>query len=255
MSLLRRAAIRAVGAARAAAGALPGFAAQQQQQGVAAAATSAARLVKTTAYDVGSSTNIKWHESHVTRDVREKLLGQKGCVLWFTGLSGSGKSTLAYTVEHALAERGKLAYVLDGDNIRHGLCKNLGFTAEDREENIRRIGEVSTLYADTGVITLVSFISPYRGDRDAVRALMPEGDFIEVYMRIPLSVCEERDPKGLYKAARAGKIKGFTGIDDPYEEPLKPEIQIQVAEEGGDLAPPAEMAQTVIEYLEKNKYL
>eukprot|EP00793_Prasinoderma_coloniale_P004393 PRCOL_00000153-RA len=215
----------------------------------------ATRFVKTTAYDVGESTNIKWHESHVTRDVREKILGQKGCVLWFTGLSGSGKSTLAYTVEHALANRGKLAYVLDGDNIRHGLCKNLGFSAEDREENIRRIGEVSKLYADTGVITLVSFISPYRGDRDAVRALMPEGDFVEVYMKIPLSVCEDRDPKGLYKAARAGKIKGFTGIDDPYEEPLTPEIQIQVAEEGGDLAPPAEMAQTVIEYLEKKGYL
>ena len=114
--------------------------------------------------------------------------------------------------------------MLDGDNIRHGLCKNLGFSAEDREENIRRIGEVSKLYADTGVITLVSFISPYRGDRDAVRALMPEGDFVEVYMKIPLSVCEDRDPKGLYKAARAGKIKGFTGIDDPYEEPLTPEI-------------------------------
>ena len=160
-------------------------------------------------------------------------------------------------MEHALAERGKLAYVLDGDNIRHGLCKNLGFTAEDREENIRRIGEVSTLYADTGVITLVSFISPYRGDRDAVRALMPEGDFIEVYMRIPLSVCEERDPKGLYKAARAGKIKGFTGIDDPYEEPLNAEIVMEVAKEGGDgtLAPPEKMAAAIIEMLEQKGYL
>ena len=173
---------------------------------------------------------------------------------WFDlGLAEQARGDLG-AAAHALAERGKLAYVLDGDNIRHGLCKNLGFTAEDREENIRRIGEVSKLFADSGMITLVSFISPYRADRDRVRERV--GDkFVEVYMKIPLAVCEERDPKGLYKAARAGKIKGFTGIDDPYEEPLKPEIQIQVAEEGGDLAPPAEMAQTVIEYLEKNNYL
>eukprot|EP00959_Pyramimonas_sp_CCMP1952_P147982 3096854-Pyramimonas_sp.AAC.3 len=143
----------------------------------------------------------------------------------------AGKSTLAYTLEHALASYGKLSMVLDGDNIRHGLNKNLGFSAADREENIRRIGtsktcEVSKLFATTGVITLVSFISPYKRDRDAVRALLPEGDFLEIYMKIPLSVCENRDPKGLYKAARAGKIKGFTGIDDPYEEPENPEVTL-----------------------------
>lgn len=203
----------------------------------------------------GASTNIAWHQASVDRLARAGQRGHRSAILWFTGLSGAGKSTLANAVNQALFERGLSTYVLDGDNIRHGLCKDLGFSDADREENIRRIGEVSKLYADTGVITLVSFISPYRGDRDAVRALMPEGDFVEVYMKIPLSVCEDRDPKGLYKAARAGKIKGFTGIDDPYEEPLTPEIQIQVAEEGGDLAPPAEMAQTVIEYLEKKGYL
>lgn len=209
----------------------------------------------TTAYNIGDSTNIKWHESNVTRAAREGILKQKGCVLWFTGLSGSGKSTLAYTVEHALSDLGRLSYVLDGDNIRHGLCKNLGFSAEDREENIRRIGEVSKLYADTGVITLVSFISPYKRDRDAVRALMPDGDFIEVYMKIPISVCEDRDPKGLYKAARAGKIKGFTGIDDPYEEPEAAEIEIQVSKEDGILAPPAQMATTILEYLKTKGYI
>jgi len=217
--------------------------------------TAAAGAEGTTAYNVGSSSNIKWHESNVTREVRQNIINQKGCVLWFTGLSGSGKSTLAYTVEHALAERGKLAYVLDGDNIRHGLCKNLSFSAEDREENIRRIGEVSKLYADTGVITLVSFISPYKKDRDAVRQLMPDGDFIEVFMKIPLAVCEDRDPKGLYKAARAGKIKGFTGIDDPYEEPVKPELTIQVSGEDGKLEAPAVMAAELISYLEGKGYL
>jgi adenylylsulfate kinase len=174
------------------------------------------------------ATNITWHEGHVSRAERQQLLKQKGCTLWFTGLSGSGKSTIAYTLEHLLVQRGRLAYVLDGDNIRHGLNKNLGFSAADREENIRRIGEVAKLFADTGVITMTSFISPYRKDRDNVRALHKAGDlpFIEVFVNTPILICETRDPKGLYKKARAGELKGFTGIDDPYEEPLNPELAI-----------------------------
>ena len=211
--------------------------------------TTMATDAKVDAYKVGESTNIKWHEGAVDRETRERALGQKGCVLWFTGLSGSGKSTVAYTLEHELFKRGKIAQVLDGDNIRHGLNSNLGFTAADREENIRRIGEVSKLYADSGMITLVSFISPYKADRNRVRERV--GDrFVEVYMKIPLSVCEDRDPKGLYKAARAGKIKGFTGIDDPYEEPENAEIEMEVAKEDGILAPPREMASKIIDYLE-----
>eukprot|EP00894_Picocystis_sp_ML_P002107 jgi/Pico_ML_1/52624/g3303.t1 len=208
-----------------------------------------------TAYTVGDSTNIKWHEGSVSREAREKILDQRGCVLWFTGLSGSGKSTVAYTLEHALVERGKLAYVLDGDNIRHGLNQNLGFTASDREENIRRIGEVSKLFAESGMITLVSFISPYRADRDRVRQRLAEGDFIEVYMKIPLEVCESRDPKGLYKAARAGKIKGFTGIDDPYEEPTQPELAMEVSKADGVMKPPEKMAGEILAYLESKGYL
>jgi len=222
----------------------------------AALARFSAQAPGVDAYQVGDSTNIKWHEGSVERAAREKLIGQKGCVLWFTGLSGSGKSTVAYTLEHMLVENGKNAFVLDGDNIRHGLNNNVGFSAEDRKENIRRIGEVSKLMANAGVITLVSFISPYKRDRDAVRELC--GDrFIEVYMKIPLSVCEARDPKGLYKAARAGKIKGFTGIDDPYEEPEKPEVTMQVAKEGGnnELEPPMDMARGIMEYLEKEGLL
>ncbi|HEV3238746.1 MAG TPA: adenylyl-sulfate kinase [Gemmataceae bacterium] len=174
------------------------------------------------------ATNITWHEGHVNRDERTKLLKQKGATLWFTGLSGSGKSTIAFTLEHALVQQGRLAYVLDGDNIRHGLNKNLGFSAADREENIRRIGEVAKLFADAGVITMTSFISPYRKDRDLVRALHVEAGlpFIEVYLNTPIATCEQRDPKGLYKKARAGQLKGFTGIDDPYEEPLNPELML-----------------------------
>jgi adenylylsulfate kinase len=210
--------------------------------------------VEVDAYKVGESTNIKWHEGAVDRATREKTLGQKGCVLWFTGLSGSGKSTVAYTLEHELFKRGKVAQVLDGDNIRHGLNSNLGFTAADREENIRRIGEVSKLYADSGMITLVSFISPYKKDRQRVRERV--GDrFVEVYMKIPLSVCEERDPKGLYKAARAGKIKGFTGIDDPYEEPENAEIEMVVAEADGVMASPMEMSHKIIDILEAKGFL
>ena len=174
------------------------------------------------------ATNITWHEGHVNRDERAKLLKQKGATLWFTGLSGSGKSTIAFTLEHVLVQQGRLAYVLDGDNIRHGLNKNLGFSAADREENIRRIGEVAKLFADAGVITMTSFISPYRKDRDLVRALHVEAGlpFIEVYLNTPIATCEQRDPKGLYKKARAGQLKGFTGIDDPYEEPLHPELML-----------------------------
>jgi adenylylsulfate kinase len=203
-----------------------------------------------TAYDVGQSTNIKWHETMVKRSDKERLLEQKGCVLWFTGLSGSGKSTVACTVEHALNSRGKMTALLDGDNIRHGLNSNLKFTAEDRKENIRRIGEVSKLFADSGIITLVSFISPYRADRDAVRRRCP-GDFVECYMKIPIEICEGRDPKGLYKKARAGQLKGFTGIDDPYEEPLSPELTITVK----DANSPERAAKQILDYLEEKGVL
>ena len=209
---------------------------------------------KFTAYDVGDSTNIKWHETMVTRGDKEKLMGQKGCVLWFTGLSGSGKSTVACTLEHALNAKGKMTALLDGDNVRHGLNKNLGFSPEDREENIRRIGEVSKLFADAGLITLVSFISPYKKDRDMVRERCP-GDFIEVYMKIPISVCEERDPKGLYKKARAGQLKGMTGIDAPYEEPDRAELTITAKEEGGEMASPEAMAGEILGYLDQNGFL
>ncbi len=191
------------------------------------------------------ATNITWHEGHVSREERQKLLRQRGCLIWFTGLSGSGKSTIAYTVEHELVKRGHLCYVLDGDNIRHGLNKNLGFSAEDRAENIRRIGEVGKLFVDTGVITMTAFISPYRADRDAARALLAEGEFVEVFVDVPLDTCEVRDPKGLYKKARAGEIKGFTGIDDPYEAPAKPEVVIKNGE-----CTPQEAAAQVIQYLE-----
>lgn len=159
-------------------------------------------------YDVGSSSNIRWHESGVSRADRERALGQRGCVLWLTGLSGSGKSTVAFTLEHALHRMGKSCYVLDGDNVRHGLNHNLGFAQADREENVRRISEVAKLFAESGVITVVSLVSPYRKDRDAARARMAApSDFVEVHMHIPLDVCEERDPKGLYKLARQGKLE------------------------------------------------
>lgn len=192
------------------------------------------------------ATNITWHEGHVGRDEREKLLNQKGALIWFTGLSASGKSTIAYTLEHALVQRGHLAYVLDGDNIRHGLNKNLGFSADDRKENIRRIGEVGKLYVDAGVLTLTAFISPYRADREAARETIGAGDFFEVFCDTPLEVCEERDPKGLYKKARAGEIKGFTGIDDPYEAPNSPEIVIDTSKTS-----PQEAAVALCEMLEK----
>lgn len=167
--------------------------------------------------------NIVWHNTTITRENREVLLGQKGVVLWFTGLSGSGKSTLANALEKKLNELGKLTYSLDGDNIRHGLNSDLGFSLQDRKENIRRIGEVAKLFVDAGVIVLATFISPLRQDRASARELLGE-DFIEVYVDCPLEVCEVRDPKELYKKARAGDIKEFTGISSPYEQPLNPEI-------------------------------
>jgi adenylylsulfate kinase len=202
------------------------------------------------------ATNITWHEGHVSREDRQKLLAQKGATIWFTGLSGSGKSTIAFTVEHALIERGHLAYVLDGDNIRHGLNKNLGFSAADREENIRRIGEVAKLFADAGLFTLTSFISPYRKDRDQVRKIHADAGmpFIEVFVEVPIEMCEQRDPKGLYKKARAalaaGKGMGFTGVDDPYEAPLSPEMVLR-----NDQVTPQQAAAQVLEYLESKGLL
>lgn len=191
------------------------------------------------------ATNIVWHEGQVAREQREALLAQKGVLIWLTGLPSSGKSTVAFTVEHALVERGRMAYVLDGDNIRHGLNKNLGFSAEDRAENIRRIGEVGKLFADAGVITLSSFVSPYRADRDGVRELMDDGDFIEVFIDTPLEVCETRDPKGLYKKARTGEIPNFTGISDPYEPPENPELVIYTVD-----STPQRATQQIIALLE-----
>lgn len=199
------------------------------------------------------SNNIVWHECSVKKHDREQLLQQKGCVIWITGLSGSGKSTLACALSHILHSRGKLTYVLDGDNVRHGLNKNLSFGAEDRTENIRRVGEVAKLFADAGVICIASLISPYRKDRDACRALLPKGDFIEVFMDVPLQLCEARDPKGLYKLARAGKIKDFTGIDDPYEQPLNCEIVLQ--QKLDICTSPGDLAETVVSYMEKHGYL
>lgn len=178
------------------------------------------------------ATNITWHEGDVTPDERRANMGQQGCTLWMTGLSGSGKSTVAVALEQVLLQRGRHAYRLDGDNVRHGLNKNLGFSAEDRTENIRRIGEVSKLFADAGVITITSFISPYRADRDLVRQLHESANipFLEVHVSCSLEVAEQRDPKGLYKKARAGEIKGFTGIDDPFEAPEHPEIDLPTHE-------------------------
>lgn len=177
------------------------------------------------------SKNIHWHHGKLTDEDRVKYIGQKGAVIWFTGLSGSGKSTVACEVEHALIENGHNSYVLDGDNIRHGLNKNLGFSPEDRTENIRRIGEVAKLFCEGNVITLTAFISPYKEDRNTARDLVPAGQFLEIYCYAPLDVCEERDPKGLYKKARAGEIPEFTGISAPYEEPDKPELVLDTSKE------------------------
>ena len=178
------------------------------------------------------ATNITWHEGNVTREERIANMGQAGCTVWMTGLSGSGKSTVAVAFEQVLLQRGYHAYRLDGDNIRHGLNKNLGFSADDRAENIRRIGEVTKLFTDAGVISITSFISPYVADRDLVREMHKKDGlpFFEVHVRCPLDVAEDRDPKGLYKKARAGEIKGFTGIDDPYEAPTQPELDLPTHE-------------------------
>ncbi|CAN6450218.1 unnamed protein product [Victoria cruziana] len=202
---------------------------------------------------VGKSTNIVWQDCSVGKAERQQLLDQKGCVIWITGLSGSGKSTLACALSRELHGRGKLTYILDGDNVRHGLNKDLGFKAEDRAENIRRVGEVAKLFSDAGIICIASLISPYRRDRDACRALLPDANFIEVYMSVPLEVCEARDSKGLYKLARAGKIKGFTGIDDPYEPPLNCEIVIE--QKDGNCPSPSTMAEQVVAYLEGKGFL
>lgn len=208
-----------------------------------------------------SDVHIIWHQQSVSRADREKLNGHGGCVVWFTGLSGCGKSTVSNLVDHKLHALGVHSYVLDGDNVRHGLNAptallkpiygdafaarfGLGFGAEDRTENIRRIGAVAQLFAEAGLVTLTAFVSPYRKDRDAVRAMLAPGDFIEVFVDAPLELCERRDPKGLYKKARAGEIRGFTGIDDPYEAPEKPELRLDSAAHAADV-----LADQVIAYL------
>ena len=196
------------------------------------------------------ATNITWHEGSVTRDERQQLLNQKGVTVWMTGLSASGKSTIACILEQMLLHKKKHAYRLDGDNVRMGLNKNLGFSAEDRAENIRRIGEVAKLFTDAGVIAITSFISPYKKDRDLVRSSLKPGEFIEVHVHVSLAEAEKRDPKGLYKKARAGQIKGFTGIDDPYEAPEQPEILIETEKHK-----PEDAAKVILEYLEQHGYL
>jgi len=210
-----------------------------------------------------SDVHIVWHQQSVSRAEREQLAGHRGCVVWFTGLSGCGKSTVSNLVDHKLHAAGVRSYVLDGDNVRHGLNAppavltphygepfakrfGLGFGAEDRVENIRRIGSVARLFADAGIVTLTAFISPYRRDRDAVRAALPMGDFIEVFVDAPLELCEQRDPKGLYRKARAGEIKGFTGIDDPYEPPPTPELRLDSAAHPADA-----LADQVVAYLKQ----
>ena len=194
--------------------------------------------------------HIVWHQATVSKQEREKISGHKGCTVWLTGLSGSGKSTLANMLEKALWERGVRAYVLDGDNIRHGLNKDLGFSPEDRTENIRRIGEVAALFTDAGIINVTAFISPYRADRDRVRATMKPGDFVEVFVDCDIDECEKRDPKGLYKKARAGQIPEFTGISAPYEAPLKAELTIKNTKQSAE-----ESLAEMISYLERQGYL
>lgn len=195
---------------------------------------------------------VVWHRGSVTREDRERLLCQVGCTLWFTGLPSSGKSTTAFTLERELCARGRVAYVLDGDNVRHGLNRNLGFSAADRAENIRRIGEVAKLFAEAGLITMTSFISPYRADRDQARALHVAAGipFVEIFVDTPIALCEQRDPKGLYKKARAGELRGFTGVDDPYEPPLSPELTLKTEARGAD-----ELALEIIGFLDARRYL
>jgi len=196
------------------------------------------------------STNVVWQPSHVDRGQRERRRGHRGAILWFTGFSGSGKSTLAIEVEERLFAEGCFSYVLDGDNVRHGLNGDLGFSPEDRTENIRRVGEVAKLFCDAGAIVVTAFISPYREDRDGVRRIVEPGDFIEVFVDCPLDVCEDRDPKGLYARARAGEIAEFTGISAPYEAPESPEICLKTAELTVE-----ESADRIIGYLRAGGYL
>jgi len=188
--------------------------------------------------------HIVWHVHHVSKAERRRLNNHKSCVLWFTGLPSSGKSTIASEVEYQLHNKGIRTYLLDGDNVRHGLNSNLGFSPEDREENIRRIGEVAKLFVDSGVITFVAFISPYRKNRERARSILEDGEFIEVYVKCPVAVCEQRDPKGLYEKARKGEIKEFTGISAPYEEPLEPEIVLET-----DRISVKESVKKIIDYL------
>jgi adenylylsulfate kinase len=196
--------------------------------------------------------NITWHAGHVTHEERIDLLGQRPCCVWLTGLSACGKSTIAMALEQVLISRGHAAYVLDGDNIRHGLNRNLGFSPEDRAENIRRIGEVARLFVDAGLIVITSFISPYRSDRDGVRALLAPGQFIEVFVDAPIEVCASRDPKGLYEKAMRGEIKGFTGVspDAPYEAPLAPELHLRTDRQSVE-----ECVAAVAGHLEAHGYL
>jgi adenylylsulfate kinase len=196
------------------------------------------------------STNITWHGGQIARPEREAVLGQRGATIWLTGLSGSGKSTIAVAVEAELVKRGKLAYVLDGDNVRHGLNKNLGFSPEDRTENIRRIAEVAKLFTDCGVLAFTSFISPYRADRAAARALFADGDFIEVYVSADVATCEGRDPKGLDQQARAGKIPEFTGISAPYEAPEKPELVLDTATQSVE-----QSVAALVDHLDRTGYI
>jgi adenylylsulfate kinase len=198
------------------------------------------------------ATNVTWHAGNVTRVDRQTILRQRGATIWFTGLSGSGKSTIAVALENALHELGKLSYRLDGDNVRHGINKNLGFSEDDRKENIRRIGEVAKLFGDAGVIALSSFISPYKSDRDEVRALHDAAGlrFVEVFVDCPLEEAEKRDPKGLYKKARAGEIKNFTGIDDPYEAPEKAELHLRT-----DQLTLEKEVETILDYLKDNEII
>ncbi|WP_342504906.1 adenylyl-sulfate kinase [Sporosarcina sp. FSL K6-2383] len=197
-----------------------------------------------------ASTNIVWHESEVTKEHRQQQKGHKSAILWFTGLSGSGKSTISVALETALFAQGLHTYRLDGDNVRYGLNNNLRFSPEDRTENIRRIGEVSKLMVDAGLFTLTAFISPYLADRDQVRKLVEADEFIEIYVRASLETCEQRDPKGLYKKARSGEIKGFTGIDAPYEEPSQPEIIIDTNQLSIEAS-----VEVIIAYLKDNNYI
>jgi adenylylsulfate kinase len=197
-----------------------------------------------------AASNLTWHHGEITREDRQRAHGHRGAALWLTGLSGSGKSTVAHRVERLLLDRGCFAYVLDGDNVRHGLNGDLGFSPEDRTENIRRVGEVARLFADAGALVLTAFISPYREDRDRVRNRMEPGDFIEVYVAAPLEVCEQRDPKGLYQRARKGEIEQFTGVSAPYEAPEAPEISIDTAAQDVDGC-----AKAVVQWLEEQGYL